>query len=115
MNDARTSGSTHDRRSACQVRVGNGREGSIFLVANMDELDLAVSTKGVDDRIESIPHNSVAAFDARACEHFPQQISNLSSHTTSFFPDRKSVDRIARRETLRDALLSMKLERIANI
>ncbi len=49
-------------------------------MADMDELDLAVAAQRVDDRIESVPDNPIAAFDARVREHLPQHVRDIPRH-----------------------------------
>jgi hypothetical protein len=85
MNDAWASGSTHHRWNTCQVRVRYRSEGPILFVADVNKLDVAVSAESVAHRIESIPDNPVAAFDAYIREHFPQNIRNVSAHDSLLF------------------------------
>src|SRR6202162_4088520 len=64
MNDARTSGSADCDRIARQVSCGDGGKNSIFFVADLDEIDPAVSAKRIDKRVECISNDAIAAFDA---------------------------------------------------
>jgi hypothetical protein len=40
VGDSRASGAAHHRRLAREIRIGDCREDTVFLVAHVDELDL---------------------------------------------------------------------------
>src|SRR5580700_712655 len=80
MDDARASGSADGNRVSGQVGVGDGGKNTILLMTHVDELDFAVAAQTVDDRIESVAHNAVAAFDTGIRKHLPQKVGNFSRH-----------------------------------
>src|SRR4029077_3811422 len=82
MDDARASGSADGNRVSREVGVSDSGKNTILLMAHVDELDLAVAAEAVDDRIESVAHNAVAAFDAGIRKHLPQKVGNFSRHGT---------------------------------
>jgi hypothetical protein len=43
----------------------------------MDELDLAVAAQRVEDRMESVPDNPIAASDASVRQHLPQHVCDI--------------------------------------
>jgi hypothetical protein len=64
------------------VEQHNARSESQRLpVRRRKPLDFAVAAQRVDDGIESVPNNSIAAFDSGVREHRPQDICNFSRHT----------------------------------
>ncbi len=81
---ARAGRSANRHRVPAQVGVGDRGEDTVFLVANMDKLDLAVAPERVDHRIERVSDDAVAAFDARLRQHLPQDVSNSSFHRLSY-------------------------------
>jgi hypothetical protein len=80
MDHTGASGSAHGHGITAEVGFGNGGKYSVFFVAHVDELDLAIAAQRVDDRIESIPDNAVAAFDTGVRKHLPQNIRNFARH-----------------------------------
>src|SRR5579859_2674770 len=87
MNDARTSGSADGDRIARQVSFGDGGKNSIFFVADLDEIDPAVSAKRIDKRVECISNDAIAAFDAGVGEHLTQDIRDFSRHDNLLIRD----------------------------
>jgi hypothetical protein len=47
-------------------------------MADMDEFDLPVATQPVDDGIESVANNAIAAFDSGVRKHLPQKVRHFS-------------------------------------
>ena len=80
MDDAGAGRSTHRNRVAGQVGLGDGGKNTVLFVADVDELDLAVAAQPVDDGIESVSNNAIAAFDSGVREHLPQEVCNFSRH-----------------------------------
>jgi hypothetical protein len=80
MRYARAGRSANRHGLAGQVGFGDRGEGTVFLVAYMDKLDLAIASESIDHRIQRIADNSVAAFDAGLRQHLPQDVSNSSFH-----------------------------------
>ena len=83
MRHARAGRSANRHRFAAQVGVGDRGEDAVFLVTNMDKLDLAVAPERVDHRIQRVSDNSVAAFDAGLRQHLPHYIRNSTVHRFS--------------------------------
>ena len=80
MDDAGPSGSADRNRIAGQVGLGDGGEYTVLFMADVDELDLAVAAQPVNDGIESVSNDAVAAFDSRIREHLPQDVCYFSRH-----------------------------------
>jgi elongation factor P hydroxylase len=59
------SGSANHYRVAAQVGIGDRGEDAIFFMANVDELDLTVASQSIDDRIQRIADDAIAALDER--------------------------------------------------
>jgi hypothetical protein len=49
-------------------------------VADVDELDLAIAAQRIDDRIESVSNNALAALDTGVRQHLPQDVCDFSRH-----------------------------------
>ena len=84
---ARAGGPAHRHGIAAQVGIGDRGEDAVFFMANVDELDLPVAPQRVDHRIQRIPDDAVAAFDAGLRQHLPHHVRNFLCHGFSFFVD----------------------------
>jgi len=82
---ARSGRAADGHRAAREARVGDRREDARLLVADMDEVDLPVAAQGVEDGVEGIPDDPVAAPHAGCGEHVPHCIGNglASGHRVS--------------------------------
>jgi hypothetical protein len=64
-------------RQAC---FRHGGERAVLLVAHVDEINASIPTHGIDDRVEGVADDAVAALHAGADQHFPESIAHSLSH-----------------------------------
>src|SRR5262249_51447901 len=81
MCTAGTGGTAYGNRAVGQVGIGNRRERAVFLVPDMNEFDLPISSKCRDRRIERVTDDAVTTLHSCAFQHFPKQISYCLCHT----------------------------------
>src|ERR1700722_6676225 len=74
MDDARAGSSTNNHRRTSEKSIGYRGKYAVLFIANVDELDFAVSPQSVDDGIQSVADNAVTTFYSGVCQHLPQNI-----------------------------------------
>jgi hypothetical protein len=74
----------HHHGVAAQIGFGDRGEDAILFMTNVDKLDLPVASQRVDHRIQRVPDDAVAAFDAGVRQHLPHHVRNFSCHGHSF-------------------------------
>lgn len=62
---------------------GARREGTPFLVANVDVFNVLVVEQRLHGRVQCVTDNPVAALNAGICQHLPQIVCNCSRHIRS--------------------------------
>ena len=80
MGDARARRSAHRHRITGERRLGHGGEDTVLFVADVDEFDLPVAMEGLDDRIERIADDAIAALDTGSLQHLPQNVRHCLCH-----------------------------------
>src|SRR5580704_8568284 len=80
VSHAGTGCAAHGDGVSREVGLCHCREGAVLFIPHMHELDSSVAAQPVNDRIQSVSHDSVAPFHSRLCQHFPQQVCNVSRH-----------------------------------
>ena len=54
-----------------EVGLCNRGEDAVLFIPHMNEVNISIPAERIDDGIESVPHNSIAAFHASLLKHFP--------------------------------------------
>ena len=83
MGDARACRSAHRHRITGEGGLGHGGEDTVLFVADMDELDPGIAMEGLDDRIERIADDAIAALDAGSLQHLPENVCHRLCHGCS--------------------------------
>ena len=76
MCRSRSGCATQHRRLGGEIRLCYRREGAVVLVVDRDELDHAVAAQSIDQRIQSVSNNAVAASDVMPRKHRPHNVCN---------------------------------------
>ena len=85
MDDTGAGRSTHRNWVAGQIGLRDGGKNAVLFVTNVDELDLPVAAQPVDDGIEGVTNDAIAAFDSGVGKHLPQDICHFYRHRTTPF------------------------------
>ena len=75
-----TGGPADGHRLAGETGVGDGREGTEFLVADMDEVNRAIASQRIDHRVQRVTHDAITAPDPSGHEHLPHSVGNGLGH-----------------------------------
>ena len=84
VGGARTAGREADAELAGEFCMRDGHEGAHFLVARLDEVDLAVALKGADHAVDAVAGIAVDPFDAPGLQSFDEEVRCLHGCTRHF-------------------------------
>jgi len=71
VSHARAGRAAHRNGVSREVGLCNRGEDAVLFIPHMNEVNISVPAERINDGIESVPHNSIAAFHASLLKHFP--------------------------------------------